>query len=170
MLVTGRSMLTTGQTLQTPLTASNANVTVAVTTGSAYSVDEVILLDSERMLIVDIAGNQLTVKRAWDGSVLAAHTGSTIFAPRTLTVTRGFLGTTPATHLSAAPIARHLVPALISGATIALALNQLLQEQAGYARTAGSGDHQRENTGRGVRAILKDASTTYGRKARIRGV
>lgn len=81
MLVTGRSMLTTGQTLQTPLTASNANVTVAVTTGSAYSVDEVILLDSERMLIVDIAGNQLTVKRAWDGSVLAAHTGSTIFAP-----------------------------------------------------------------------------------------
>lgn len=171
MLVTGKTMLDTGQNTLGSLTASNANVTVPVTTGSAYAVDETILIDAERMLIVDIAGNSLIVKRAWDGSVLAVHnTGADIFAPRTLTVTRGFLGTTAATHTTSTAIARHLAPSLVRDATVALALNQLLQEQAGYARTAGSGDHQRENTGRGVRAILKDAYTAHGRKARVRGV
>lgn len=99
MLVTDKAMLDTGQTLGGALTAQANNVTVAVTDGTAYSIDEILLIDSERMLIVDIAGNSLTVKRAWDGTVLAAHSaGAAIFAPRTLTVTRGAVGTTAATH------------------------------------------------------------------------
>ena len=179
MLVTGRSMLTTGQTLQTPLTASASNVTVAVTTGSAYSVDEVLLLDSERMLIVDIAGNNLTVKRAWDGSVLAAHTGSTIYAPRTLTVTRGALGTTAATHLTAAPIARHVPPGPVVALCVGLSLAQVLGEQSGYARAGlASGERsdttkgrpRTQRTGAGLEALWAAAYNACGRKARIRGV
>ncbi|MGW0587457.1 hypothetical protein [Streptosporangium sp. NPDC002607] len=171
MIVTGRGLLDTGQNLGANLGASAAAVMVAVTTGSAYAVDEVLLVDAERMLIVDIAGNNLIVKRAWDGSVLAAHTaGADIYAARTLTVERGALGTTAATHESAAAITRHLVPGLVRDLAIALALTQLLQEQAGYARVAGAGENQREASGRGLRQLWDDATTAYGRKARIRGV
>lgn len=171
MVVTGRTMLDTGQNLGANLAAQASVVTVAVTTGSAYAVDEVLLVDAERMLVVDIAGNNLIVKRAWDGSVLAAHTtGADIYVPRTLTVTRGALGTTAAAHTTATAIVRHRVPGLIRDLAIAVALTQLLQEGAGYARTAGAGENQREVSGRGLRALWDDAYATYGRKARTRGV
>ncbi|WP_084965262.1 hypothetical protein [Thermoactinospora rubra] len=170
MLVTGKSMLTTGQTLQVDLAASNTAVTVVVTNGSAFNVDEVILLDSERMLIVDIAGNSLTVRRAWDGSNLATHSGSTIYALRTLTVTRSAYGTTAATHSNAAAVSRQVYPPLVRDLAVGLALIELLGEQAGYARTAGSGENQREVTGRGLAQLRADAVAAFGRKARVRAV
>lgn len=163
MIVTGRQMLTTGQTLQTPMTDKVDSVTVAVTTGSAFHIGEVILLDSERMLIVDIAGNNLTVKRSWDGSKLATHTGSTVYASRTLTVQRGALGSTAAAHDTAAVVTRWEVPGLVQELALAYALNDLLQGQSGYAREVGSGDNQREAGGRGIAAITRDAFRAYGR-------
>lgn len=171
MIVTGKQMLDTGQNLGGNLTASTADVTVPVSTGSAYAVYEVILIDSERMLIVDIAGNNLTVKRAWDGTVLAAHTsGADIYAPRTLVVTRGALGTSAAAHSSSAAIVRHVVPGLVRNYAVALSLDTLLQERSGYAREVGSGDNAREASGRGLRALRDDVITAYGRKARQRAV
>lgn len=170
MIVTGKSMLTTGQTLQTALTASAANTTVAVSNGAAYAYDEVILLDSERMLIVDIAGNNLTVKRAHDGSVLVAHTGSTIYAPRTLTVERGALGTTAATHTISTAITRHVVPGPVRTLGIAESINTLFQETAGYSRQIGSGETARESYARGLKDLRAEVYATYGRKARIRAV
>lgn len=170
LVVTAKNMLTTAQTLQTPVNAVLSDVTIAVTTGSSYAVGEVILLDSERMLIVDISGNNLTVKRAWDGSVLASHAGSTIYAARTLTVQRGALGTTAATHLIAAAITKHVVPGLVKDLCIAEAVNQIQQETSGYARTVGSGDSSRLATGGGLDDIRSRAYATYGRKARIRAV
>lgn len=171
MIVTGKQMLDTGQNLGGNLTASTADVTVPVSTGSAYAVDEVILVDSERMLIVDIAGNNLTVKRAWDGTVLAAHTlGADIYAPRTLVVTRGALGTSAGTHDTAAALARHVVPGLVRNYALALALDTLLQERSGYAREVGSGDNTQEATGRGLRALRDDVYAAHGRKARQRAV
>lgn len=170
MIVTGKSMLTTAQTLQTPLTAVQNNVTVAVTNGAAYAVGEIVLLDSERMLIVDIAGNNLTVKRAYDGSILATHSGSTLYAPRTLTVERGALGTTAATHSTSAPITRHVVPALVRNLVIAEAINMIQQETSGYARVVGSGDNARESSGKGLQDLRVQTYTAYGRKARMRAV
>ncbi|MEV0382881.1 hypothetical protein [Nonomuraea sp. NPDC050643] len=180
MIVTGRTMLDTGQNLGGNLAASAAGVTVAVSTGSAFAVDEVILIDSERMLVVDIAGNNLTVKRAWDGSVLAAHTaGADIYAPRTLTVERGALGTTAATHLTAAPIARHVPPGPVVALCVGLALAQVLGEQSGYARASlASGERSDTTSGRprtqkigaGLDALWATAYAACGRKARIRGV
>jgi hypothetical protein len=168
--VTGKSMLTTGQTLQTPLTASKANDTVAVTTGTAYAAGEVLLLDSERMLVQDITGNNLTVERAWDGTTLATHTGSTIYAARTLTVVRGALGTTAATHSTSLALTRHVNPGPVRSLTIAEAINTIEQEQAGYVRTVGSGDNARNASGAGLADLRDQVYTTYGRKARVRAV
>lgn len=171
MIVTGKSMLDTAQNTGGALTASMSDVTVAVTTGSAYHVGETILVDSERMLIVDIAGNNLTVKRAWDGSVLAAHnSGADIYAPRTLTVTRGALGTTAATHTDATAITRHAVPGLVQDLCVAEALNALQQETSAYAREVGSGENAREASGRGLRDIRAAAVAQYGRRVRKRAV
>jgi hypothetical protein len=172
MLVTGRAMVTSGQTQQGSgvSTSSQADVTLAVTDGTAFSVGEVLLLGSERMLIVDISGNNLTVKRAWDGSVLATHSGATVYASRTLTVTRGDLGTTAATHSNSAPVSVALVPSLVRELTIAEALNYILQKQAGYARTAGTGDNQVTFTGRAIETIRQQAQDEFGRKSRQRVV
>lgn len=174
MIVTGRSMASTGQTVQTTaLTAQANNVTVQVSDGTGFTVGEVILIDSERMLVVDIAGNALTVKRSWDGTVLAAHnTGVTIYAPRTLTVTRGALGTTAATHSTSTAVTRHVVPGLVRSLCAAEALHVLLQETSGYARpsgarsTGGGARTHQDAYGLGLDALREQAYEMYGRKAR----
>jgi hypothetical protein len=172
MIVTGRGWLDTGQDLGgSGLTDRNNDVTVPVSVGSAFTVDEVLLIGSERLLVTDVAGNNLTVKRAWDGSVLAAHpTGADIYASRTLTVERGALGTTAAAHSSGAAVAKHVFPSLVQSLAVAEAIVELEQEKAAYARTVGSGDNQREAAGRGIKAIRDEAYRRYGRKARVRAI
>jgi hypothetical protein len=177
--VTEKAWVTTGQTLQTPLTASQANQTVAVTDGTVYTVGETLLLDAERMLIVDIAGNNLTVKRAWDGSTLAAHSGSTIYAPRRLTVTRGVLGTTAAAMNAGDTIVKWVSPGLLRELNVAEAVVALLRESSGYAgqtgvgspsRTVGGGQAIRSAPGIAIGDMRAQAYNTFGRKARTRAV
>jgi len=170
LIVTEKSSLTTGQTLQTPVGASVAETLIAVTNGAAFALDEALLLDAERMQIVDIAGNSLIVRRAVDGSVLAAHAGSTIYAPRTLTVERGALGTTAATHLNAAPVARFVPPRLIRALSVAETLNSLEQETSAYVRTVGAGETARNASGAGLRDIRDRAIQAHARQARTRAV
>jgi hypothetical protein len=170
MLVTGRSTLTSGQTLQSDLTIQNNAVSVSVTTGSAFAVGEVILLDSERMLIVDIAGNTLTVKRGWDGSPLATHSGSTIYTYRTLTVTRGALGTTAASHNSGATVNRWDVPGPVRELAMAEAINNLEQAKAGYARTSGAEESERETRALGLELLRKSVLRSHGRRGRTGAV
>jgi hypothetical protein len=170
LVITGRSQVSTGQTLQTPLTASAAGTSVVVTTGSAYHVGETILLDAEAMAIVDIAGNTLLVERSVNGTVLATHTGSTIYSPRTLSVIRGANGSTAATHLDAAAIRRNTVPSQIRSLAVAESLVEVQQGLAGYARTAGSGDNARTiGSGPGLND-LRDQVGGLIRSARIRAV
>jgi len=170
MIVTERTMVDSTQNLATPMTAAANNVTVAVTTGTAFAVDEILLLDSERMLVVDIAGNNLTVIRAWDGTVLAAHSGSDIFTLTGVELTRGQLGTTAAAHSPAAAIYRYVPPGLVRDLNVAEAVNTLLQEQSGYARTVGSGEGSRPSSGEGLADLREAVYTALGRKARIRAV
>jgi hypothetical protein len=171
MIVTGRTMVTTYQTLQTPITASAADVSLPVVTGSLYGVGETILLDGERMLIVDIAGNTLTVRRAYDGTVLAAHAGSTIYAPRQLTITRGQLGTAAAVIAISAAITRHVPPPLVTALTIAEASRTLSSGLAGYADDtdtrggAGSGSGKARS---GIDGLREQVYAQHGRKARMR--
>ena len=162
MIVTGKTSRDTGQTLGgAGLAASMTADAAAVTTGSAYTVGEVLTIDTERMLVVDVVGNTVVVKRAWDGSRLAQHAaGATIYALRNLTVERGALGTTAATHANGAPVSRHLFPDLIVQLAVAEAIAALQTEQSGMARTAGSKDRAQDVSGAGLdqlRAAVDDA-------------
>lgn len=172
VIVTARSQASTGQTLQAALGAKQNENAVTVTDGTAFTVDEVILLDAERMLITDIAGTTLVVERAWDGSALAAHTGSTIYAARTLSLTRGALGTTPTSHSLGTTVQRFDPPGPIKTLTIAEAINTLLQEKAGYARTskASSGSKSVALETLALGSLREQVYASHGRKARLRGV
>jgi hypothetical protein len=179
LIVTERAMVTTGQTLQADLTDKKNSQVATVTDGTAFSVGEVLLLDAERMRIVDIAGSNLIVERAWDGSTLATHTGSTIYASRSLTVTRGALGTTAAAIAQDAAIYRWEPPGPVRTLTIADAVTTLLQESSGYARTTGVGTTSRQvgggnvaktEYGTGLDALRALVYVQCGRKARVRAV
>lgn len=182
--VTAKTWATTSQVLGgAGLAASAAGVAATVTTGSAYHVGELLLIESERCLITDIAGNTLTLKRAMDGSVLAAHSaGVTIYARRGLTVTRAAQGSTAASHADADPISRHVVPTDVTALAVASALSTVLQEQSGYATAGGkakaSGSSGSGGGGRpaptmpgtGLDALRAIVQQNHGRQARTRVV
>jgi hypothetical protein len=174
MSVTGRSMLATGVTIHASdsLTASAADVSILCSSATGIpQVGEVVLIDSERMLVVDLAGTTLTVKRAHDGTVLAAHAAlAGLYAPRTLTVVRGALGTTAAAHADTTAVSRHAPPGLIRDLAIAEAIVRFEQEGAGYARTVGSGESERNASLAGLVDLRQQAARQYRRKARMRAI
>ncbi len=165
MVVTAKTQLDIAQNIQGNLTADTSNTTVPVEDGTAIFAGESLLVNAEEMLVLAISANNLTVKRAWNGSVLAAHTsGDDIFAPRTLTVERGAAGSTAATHADTTAITRNLPPAAITDLCIAEAINTYEQETAGYAREVGAGETQTEARGIG----LKDARNEANGYLRVR--
>jgi hypothetical protein len=172
MVIAERTFVDSTQNLQADLTASEADVIVAVTDGTAFAVDEIILIDAERMRVIDIAGNSLIVKRAQDGSVLDDHTAPTadIYALTGVELDRAVLGTTLAAHDADDIVYRWKPPSLLASLNRAYALNALLQERSGYARVAGSGENAREFTGRGIAALEADVRRVFGRKARHRAI
>lgn len=164
--VTDKRSLTTSQTITADLAAS-LTVDSVTPSGGTFHVGELLTVDTERMLIVDILGSALVVKRGYDGSTLAAHTtGATIYAQRTLVVERGSRGSEAGTHSSGATIRRHDVPALARSLAIAEAQNTILSRRSGYARTVGSGDNEQEASGRGLGQLRRDAMAALGRTLR----
>jgi hypothetical protein len=172
MLLTEKATATTWQTQQGSGCSTNSgnDVTLAVTLGATIYAGETLQLDSERMLAVDVTGNNVTVKRGWDGTVPAAHSGATVYALRSWTVTRGTLGTAAATHNSAVPVVKFTPPSLIVQYALAEAENDLLQGLSGYARTVGSADNARPVSGQALADIRAQAYAQYGRKGRKRTV
>lgn len=171
-VVTERSMLDTGQTVAgSGLTNVNNSVLLTVQAGTAFATGETLLIGAERVRIDDIAGNDLILTRAYDGSTIAAHSvGATIYAPRTLTVTRAALGTTAAAHNNGATVYRWDPPGPVRQLCVAEALTDLLQGRSGYARTAGAGENEREVRGVGLADLRARVYTSHGRKARMRSV
>jgi hypothetical protein len=111
------------------------------------------------------------VKRAWDGSVLATHAAAaSIFAPRTLTVTRGALGSTAAAHDTAKAISKTDYPGPVVSLCVAEAVCTVLNESAGYVRVAGSGENSREAAGRALKDARDLAKQSHGRRARVAAV
>jgi hypothetical protein len=170
MVVTGKQLLDTGQTVATGgIDNQRGTTALPVSSGAAFTVDEQIVVDSERMRIADIAGNTLVVERAVNGSVIAAHTATTaVYAYRTLTVTRGVLGTDPAAHNNGSAISRWVPPALVTSYCLAEALNIIEQDPTGWARMAGSGDHQRVMSGATIDRLAKLAKAQHGRAGQMR--
>jgi hypothetical protein len=179
MIVADKTMVDSGQNTTGALTASAADVTVGVADGTAYAVGTVLRVDAERMLLVDKAANNLTVKRAWDGTVLAAHfSGADVYTLTGVELARAQLGTTLAAHTSGADVYRHLVPGLVRELNIAEAINTLQQEGTGYARRSGLGEARGtgrpnsdvEASGRGLDDIREQAWAAFAREARTRAI
>jgi hypothetical protein len=170
LLVQGRANADTGQTvLSGATTALNNDVAIGVTDGTQIHLGEVLQVDSERMLIVDVTGNTATVKRAWDGTVLATHSvGARIYASRALTVLRGQLGTAAATHSNTAPASISRVPSLVRDLAVAESINRLLQESGGYRDPQGEGAASAGHIGAALADLWEEAEAAFGRKARIR--
>jgi len=166
MIVTAKAMLDTGVDFSSGGTTADVSDVAITMDGAGLLVGETILADSEKMLIVEYnaATEVATVKRAYDGSVLATHTTPSVYAPRTLTITRGATGTTAATHTSADAITRNIAPPLITSLCLAEALVSYEQEGSAYARTVGSGENTREARGVGLEAIRRDASVYQRRR------
>ncbi|MEA2000581.1 MAG: hypothetical protein U9N84_01640 [Actinomycetota bacterium] len=158
VIVTAKTAIDTTANLNGALTAAVNDQTVTVTDGTTVSVGEVLLVDSERMIVTDIVSNDVTVTRAYDGTTLATHTDTTdVYAYRRLTVERGATGSTAATHLVDVAITRNVPPGPIKDWCIALVINTIEQESSGYAKTVGTGDNQREATGKGLTEIRLEA-------------
>ena len=141
MFVSARGTLDTTANLNDTLTADESDVTVTITDGTLVKAGEVILVDSERMLVDSISTNNLTVRRAYDGSVLAAHSGAAdILVYRTLTVVRAVNGTTAATHDISTAITKYAPPADIVDLCRAMAIGHLKQGESGWTGQISGGE------------------------------
>lgn len=177
MLVTGRATATTTQTLASGMNAQKQDVLVDVADGTKIHDGEILVIDSERMKVVDVTGNNATVVRAWDGTVLAAHSlGATVYALRSLTVERGALGTTAAAHADAQAVTKWDVPSLVRDLCKAEAITRLEQEFSAYGARVYSDEAERDSSGtevvagRGLTDIRKACARRYKRKFRVRAV
>lgn len=154
------------------LAASNAGVSLTVVNGSLFTAGETLLIESERVRVIDIAGNILTVKRAVDGSVLDDHAASAIYAQRTLVVERGVYGTTLATHSTSADVQRFIYPPLISQLARGYAVVALLGEESGFARTVTRSEttSDRISYARSIQLLEQQVEARYARRGRVRAV
>lgn len=167
LLVTGKSWVSAGTTLG-GAGLTNASSAVGATLNSAAVVQgEYIMIDSEMMYAYIATGTLYTVKRAWQGTVLAAHSaGTTVFVPRVLTVQRGAAGTTATTHATNDAISVWQPPGLVNQLCIGEAVNGLLQENSGWAKTVGAGDNVQNAVGAGLEDLRNRVYKTFGRKFR----
>lgn len=171
MNVTDRAFMDTTVNTASSLTASMSDVALTLSTTVLAPVEnEVIQIDSERMLVISVAGTAVTVKRAWDGSVLAVHnSGVDIYAPRNLTVSRGSCGTTAATHSTSAAIYKNDPPGPIKSLTIAYAIAQLQKEAQGYGANGTAGQRPTSSSFGDVDYLAQQVYAEYGR-IRIRAI
>lgn len=134
-------------------------------------VGETVRVDDEHMLVTGTDTGVLYVKRAQNGTRLASHaSGADIYANRSLTIERGATGSTAATHFAATAVTRQAWPQLLEQWCIAEAVVQLAQTSAAYARTAGTGDNQRETAGTGLADIREQGLRAYGRRVRTAAI
>jgi hypothetical protein len=122
------------------LTATQNQTTVTVDGSSGINAGEIIRLDSERMLVISRATNDLTVVRAYDGSTLAAHSDDTaVHINRTLTIERGLNGTTAATHSDSTAVSVYEPPFDVQNAARDWTLLRLDQTRSRGAVESESG-------------------------------
>jgi hypothetical protein len=177
MLVTGKVALDTTQNLASAMNALKNDQIVDVSDGTKFFTGELILIDSERMRITDISGNNLTVIRAYDGSTLAAHSISAdVYVYRRLTVERGALGTTAATHADATAVTVWDVPSMVQALCKGEAITRLEQEFSAYGARVYSDEAERDSSGtevvsgRGLTDLRKSCARRYKRKFRKRAI
>jgi hypothetical protein len=171
MLTTARRMSDTGVNTAGTLDDTPDAQTLAVGDASGFAYGEVILVNAERMKIVDIAGNNLIVERAWDGSTLADHaTGQDVYANRTYTVQRGVIGSTAASHTSSDSVTAHRFPGLVNELAIAETVVLMSGAQSAYSATTGAGAAQMEAPGGGLADLRNRCWAKHGRMGRLEAI
>lgn len=165
MLVSEVASTDTGATLSSGGTAKlDSDVALTVSDGTKVHAGEVLLIGSERMLAIDVSANVVTVKRAWDGSVLATHSAlDKVLAYRTWTVVRGSLGTAGAAHTTGAACSVLRVPSLIRDLSIGESVIQVAQELGAYSDRAAA-------IASGIVAKWAEAKTAFARQLRQRAI
>lgn len=168
MVVVDRNWVDSGQVLQSDVGSLNSNTTLTVSDGTAFRRGETLAINAEYVRVLSIIGNTLVVERAFDGSVLATHSGTgpgaaKIYRSTSLTVERGAVGTTAATHLLGAQVYVHAAPGPIRTLCRAQAIDTILQEQGGYARVIGAGDHARAAPGSTLKNLWTRVTENYRR-------
>lgn len=162
--VVERTPLDTAQNLAGAVDDSPGTDSVTVADGTGFNRGETILVGSERMWIRDVAANTLVVRRATDGSTISAHSlGADVYSFRRLTVERGIWGTTAAGHADSTSVEVYQAPSLIRTLAKGAAENILLSESAGWGRTVGSGENEREYSGRGLAKLWEEACAQFAR-------
>ena len=148
------------------LSGTNSTVTVTIDGSHGIVAGEVIRIDSEQMKVISVSTNDLTVIRAWDGSVLASHTNNTaIHVNRTLTIERGVNGTTAASHSDDATISKYTPDSDISRWCMAEAIATYHQEHGGWGTSIGTGGGASELDGREL-SQMRQSMVAYYRKIR----
>lgn len=170
--IVGKTWTDTGATLTGGLDGKPSATVLPIASPSAVNVGERVLVDGERMLVTDVSPGAATVKRAQDGTVLAAHlVGASVYARRGLLVTRAARGTIAAGHTDGAAISRHVVPGDVESLAIASAIVTHLGEQAGYSKGgSGTGESKGNPPGAGLEDLRSRVTANYGRQMRIRAI
>ena len=169
LLVTDKSWLDSAIT-SSALAANNNAQVITTASAASFTPHEKILIDGERMEVLDVAGTAMTVRRAVDGTTLAAHSGGAqIYWQHRLRVERAAAGTTAAAHSLGGAVGRWTPPSQIGALARGYAIDLFLQENAGYARTSGQGENERPVSGAGLKA-LEARVRPYVRGARSRAV
>jgi hypothetical protein len=181
MIVQDKTAISTGVEFNAWTTASNADNAWTFPSGTWYP-GEVLTIDQEKMLVLSVVGGVMTVRRAWDGTILAAHTSGVVYASRQLTVLRGSCGTTAATHIINAPVSIGAYPGLVKELATAEAIVGLTQEPSAWAfdlesRTrvnqnvyggTGHGQQREPAIGIGVTDLRDRCAARFGRQMRSR--
>lgn len=171
MLVTSRSWADSTATLSVATGALLSNTLLPVSLGSLFNPGESIIIGGENMMVDDVIGNSILVRRAQQGSVLAAHApGDQILVSRRFTVERGACGTSVVGHSGGVALARQVYPSLVQELAVAEALTSMGQKLSGYGRVIGTGDNQREATGKGIEDMRSQVYAAHGRQMRVQAV
>ena len=166
LFVSGRAFAALGTILlnDAAVTADMSNVSITVDASHGINQGETIKVDSEEIYVSSVVGNVLSVIRAYNGTVLAAHANDTaVQVERTLTVERGVNGTTAATHADATAVSKYAPPLPIVTLCIGEVLAAYAQEVGHWGRTVGAGEGAAEFSTRALAARRKEVAALYKR-------
>lgn len=168
--VTAKTSLDLGVNLHATtgaLTADEADTNVLMTAAptTAVRVGEVLRVDSEQLKVTAVnTTSDVEVERAYNGTTLASHAANAdIFIYRTLTIERGVNGTTAATHANATAVSRYFPPRDVEMLCIAEVIAAFQQQTSGWGRSVGTGEGQREFSGRDLDRLRQSVVRRYRR-------
>jgi len=117
-----------------------ADQVITVDNGAEFHRGEVLAIGNEDLLITRISGNDLTVERGWNNTLIEDHADdAAIGVYRTFAVDRGVNGTTAAAHTSRA-VERYLVPADINWICRQIAGLMHKKAQSGFQGMVGNAE------------------------------